>query len=183
MKTHEYVERVLLSKEEIARRVQEMGAQLTEDYRGKNPLFVCILKGAVLYFADLVRAVDTDIELEFMAISSYGSGTTTSGEVRILKDLGVSIEGRDVVIVEDIVDTGITLNYLCKQLKTRGAKSVEIACLLTKPSRRRSEVNVKYVGFEIPNEFVIGYGLDFAEKFRNLEDVCILKPMAYSSEQ
>lgn len=179
MKTHPYVEKVLIGKDDIAKKVEEMAGVLTEDYKGKNPLFICILKGSVMFYADLTRKIDTELELEFMAISSYGNGTTTSGEVRVIKDLDVSIEGRDVVVVEDIVDTGVTLSYLCKMLKTRGANSVEVACLLSKPARRKADVSVKYVGFEIPDEFVIGYGLDFAEKFRTLEDVCVLKPMAY----
>ncbi len=180
MKLKDNIERILISKEEIANRTAELGEQISRDYKGKRPLLVCVLKGSVMFFADLVRQISEDVELDFMAISSYGSGSTSSGEVRVLKDLGVKVEGRDLLIVEDIVDSGITLSYLTNLLKTRGAASVEICTLLDKPERRQRRLKPKYVGFTIPNEFVIGYGLDYDERYRNLPDVCVLSPEAYS---
>lgn len=179
MNLKDNIEKILISKEQIAQRVTELGERISADYRGKRPLLVCVLKGSVVFFADLVRVIDEDIELDFMAISSYGSGSTSSGEVRVLKDLGVKTEGRDLLIVEDIVDSGITLSYLTNLLKTRGAASVEICTLLDKPERRQRDLSPKYVGFSIPNEFVIGYGLDFDERYRNLTDICVLSPAAY----
>lgn len=180
MKLKDNIEKILISKEEIASRTAELGKQISRDFEGKRPLLVCVLKGSVMFFADLVRQITEDVELDFMAISSYGSGSTSSGEVRVLKDLGVKVEGRDLLIVEDIVDSGITLSYLTNLLRTRGAASVEICTLLDKPERRQRELKPKYVGFTIPNEFVIGYGLDYDERFRNLPDVCVLSPKAYS---
>lgn len=180
MKLKDNIKKILISKEEIASRTAELGKQISRDFEGKRPLLVCVLKGSVMFFADLVRQITEDVELDFMAISSYGSGSTSSGEVRVLKDLGVKVEGRDLLIVEDIVDSGITLSYLTNLLRTRGAASVEICTLLDKPERRQRELKPKYVGFTIPNEFVIGYGLDYDERFRNLPDVCVLSPKAYS---
>lgn len=180
MNLKENIERVLVSKEEIATRTAQLGEQISRDYKGKRPLIVCVLKGSVVFFADLVRNISEDIELDFMAISSYGSGSTSSGEVRVLKDLGVKVEGRDLLIVEDIVDSGITLSYLTTLLKTRGAASVEICTLLDKKERRQRDLSPKYVGFSIPNEFVVGYGLDYDERYRNLPDVCVLSPKAYN---
>lgn len=180
MKLKDNIERILISKEEIANRTAELGRQISRDFEGRRPLLVCVLKGSVMFFADLVRQISEDVELDFMAISSYGSGSTSSGEVRVLKDLGVKVEGRDLLIVEDIVDSGITLSYLTNLLKTRGAASVEICTLLDKPERRQRRLKPKYVGFTIPNEFVIGYGLDYDERYRNLPDVCVLSPEAYS---
>lgn len=180
MKLKDNIEKILISKEEIASRTAELGKQISRDFEGKRPLLVCVLKGSVMFFADLVRQITEDVELDFMAISSYGSGSTSSGEVRVLKDLGVKVEGRDLLIVEDIVDSGITLSYLTNLLRTRGAASVEICTLLDKPERRQRELKPKYVGFTIPNEFVIGYGLDYDERYRNLPDVCVLSPKAYS---
>ena len=166
MNLNENIERILVSKEEIAKRTAELGDRISRDYKGKRPLLVCVLKGSVMFFSDLVRRITEDVELDFMAISSYGSGSTSSGEVRVLKDLGVKVEGRDLLVIEDIVDSGITLYYLTNLLKTRGAASVEICTLLDKPERRQRDLKPKYVGFTIPNEFVVGYGLDY-DKLRS----------------
>jgi hypoxanthine phosphoribosyltransferase len=168
----------LLTKQQIDSRIAEMGAQITAEYAGRQVHLVCILKGACVFLSDLARAIDLHVSLDFMAVSSYGKGTKTTGEVRITKDLDSSIENVDVIIVEDIVDTGLTLNYLRNLLISRKPRSLRIATLLDKPSRRIQPVKVEYVGFEIPDEFVIGYGLDFAEKYRNLKDVCVLNPAA-----
>ena len=169
------IERVLIDKQSILKRCDELGAQISKDYYGKRPMFICVLKGSVMFYADLIRRVSIDCELEFMAISSYGASKSSSGEVRVVKDLNTQVEGRHLIIVEDIVDTGITLNYLVNNLKCRGAASVEICTLLDKPERRERDVHAKYSGFVIPNEFVVGYGLDFDEKYRNLPEVCVLK--------
>ncbi len=169
------IERVLVDKQSILKRCDELGAQISKDYYGKRPMFICVLKGSVMFYADLIRRVSIDCELEFMAISSYGASKSSSGEVRVVKDLNTQVEGRHLIIVEDIVDTGITLNYLVNNLKCRGAASVEICTLLDKPERRERDVHAKYSGFVIPNEFVVGYGLDFDEKYRNLPEVCVLK--------
>lgn len=166
---------VLISEERIRERIKELGAQITRDYAGKNPLLIGVLKGACFFLSDLLRAVDTRISIEFMAISSYGSSTRTSGEVRIMKDLDVPIEGRDILVVEDIVDTGLTLSYLLANLESRGAASVKLAALLDKFERREKEVKIDYLGFQIPDEFVVGYGLDFAERYRNLPFIAVLK--------
>ena len=164
----------LIDASTIQDRIRAMGTQITADYAGRPPLLVCVLKGAFVFLADLVRAIDLPVEVDFMAISSYGSGTQTSGIVRIVKDLEMSIEGRDVIVVEDIVDSGLTLSYLIKSLQARRPRSIEICALLTKPERREVEVPVRYVGFEIPNRFVIGYGLDFDERFRNLREIAVV---------
>ncbi|MEG1710399.1 MAG: hypoxanthine phosphoribosyltransferase [Clostridia bacterium] len=175
MKLHKEMDHILIPYEKVQARVKEIAQEITNDYKDKTmPLMVCILKGAVMFFADLTRAVDIDVNLEFMAISTYGSSTRSSGEVRLVKDLDCSVDGRNVIIVEDIIDTGITMDYLIKMLYTRGALSVKV-CTLSKPNRRKIEVPIDYVGFEIPDEFVIGYGLDLDERFRNLEDVGIYK--------
>lgn len=166
--------RVLVSYDRIQARIAEMGAQIAADYPAGDLHIVCILKGACIFLADLARAVPRDVRIEFMGISSYGKGKSTSGEVRLTKDLDHSVEGADVLIVEDIVDSGITLNYLVHVLQQRKPRSVRIAALLDKPSRRLRPVDVAYVGFQIPDEFVVGFGLDYAEKYRNLRDVCIL---------
>ena len=165
----------LFSAEQIQARIAEMGADIAREYAGRNPLLVGVLKGACVFLSDLVRAIDTRLGLEFMAISSYGSSTRSSGEVRIVKDLDVPVEGRDILVVEDIVDTGLTLSYLLQTLHTRGAKSVRLAALLDKWERREREVQIDYVGFRIPDAFVVGYGLDFAERYRNLPYVAVLK--------
>lgn len=166
---------VLLSEEQIRARILDLGAQITRDYAGQNPLLIGVLKGALFFLSDLMRAIDTRLSLEFMAISSYGSSTRTSGEVRIMKDLDVPIEGRHILVVEDIVDTGLTLSYLLANLHARGAASVKLAALLDKYERRQKEVKIDYLGFQIPDEFVVGYGLDFAERYRNLPFIAVLK--------
>ena len=179
---YEDLDRVLISREEIAASVKELGKQITQDYAGKSPVLICILKGAVMFFADLIRNIDLPISLDFMAISSYGSSTKTSGVVRILKDLDHDIANCDVIVVEDIVDSGLTLSYIQALLDQRGARSVRIATLLDKPERRRSPLTVDYCCFTIPNEFVVGYGLDYDEKYRNLPDVGVLSPRIYAKQ-
>ena len=166
---------VLLSEEKIQARIRQLGAQITQEYAGLNPLLIGVLKGACFFLSDLMRAIDTRVSVEFMAISSYGSSTRTSGEVRIMKDLDVPIEGRHILVVEDIVDTGLTLSYLLANLQSRGAASVKLAALLDKFERRQREVQIDYLGFQIPDEFVVGYGLDFAERYRNLPFIAVLK--------
>jgi hypoxanthine phosphoribosyltransferase len=168
--------RPLLSEETIQKRIRELGAQIHKDYPDGTLFLICILKGACYFLADLSRAIGRDTFIDFMGISSYGRGKTTSGEVKITKDLDISLEGADVIIVEDIIDSGVTLSYLTGLLQQRRPKSVRIATLLDKPERRLRPVDVAYVGFQIPDEFVVGYGLDFAEKYRNLRDICILDP-------
>jgi len=176
------IARVLGSADEIQNRVKELAAQITEDYKDKYPVLVCILKGAVMFYSDLTRLIDTHIAMDFMAVSSYHSGTRSSGEVEIRKDLSQSVDGRHVIIVEDIVDSGNTLSYLTRVLANRGCASVKIATLLDKPSRRAPGVTLKadYSGFEVENEFVVGYGLDYAEKYRNLPYIGVLKPEIYA---
>ena len=166
---------VLISEEQIRNRIKEIGAEIARDYAGRNPLLIGVLKGACFFLSDLLRAIDTRLSIEFMAISSYGSSTRTSGEVRILKDLDVAVEGRDIIVVEDIVDTGLTLSYLLANLKSRGAASVKLVALLDKFERREREVEIDYLGFKIPDAFVVGYGLDFAERYRNLPFIAVLK--------
>ena len=166
---------VLFSQERIQERIKELGAEITRDYAGRNPLLIGVLKGACFFLSDLLRNIDTPLSIEFMAISSYGSSTRTSGEVRIMKDLDVPIEGRDILVVEDIVDTGLTLTYLLENLKSRGAASVKLAALLDKHDRREKEVPIDYLGFQIPDHFVVGYGLDYAERYRNLPFIAVLK--------
>ncbi len=166
---------VLFSAEEIQARIKAMGAEITRDYAGLNPLLVGVLKGACFFLSDLMRSIDIKLSVEFMAISSYGSSTRTSGEVRILKDLDVPIEGRHIIVVEDIVDTGLTLSYLLANLKSRGAASVKLVALLDKHERRERPVEIDYLGFQIPDHFVVGYGLDFAERYRNLPFIAVLK--------
>jgi hypoxanthine phosphoribosyltransferase len=172
---------VLVSEEDLQRRVTELGAEVSRDYEGRSPLLVAILKGAVPFLADLMRNLTIDCELDFMAVSSYGSSTDSSGVVRILKDLDAPIAGREVLIVEDIIDSGLTLHYLLRSLQARGPKSVEVCALLTKPERRRVDLPVRYVGFEIPNRFAIGYGLDHGERYRNLSYVAALRETPQSS--
>jgi len=166
--------RVLISAEEIQKRVAELGAQITADYPAGNLILVGILKGAFIFTADLARAIHRPVRMDFMGISSYGKGTTSSGEVRVTKDLDSSIEGADLIIVEDIVDTGVTLSYLIGLLHNRKPRSIRIAALLDKPARRLRPVQVSYTGFSIPDEFVVGYGLDYAEDYRGLKDICVL---------
>ncbi len=166
---------VLITNEQLQNRINELGAEIARDYAGKNPLLIGVLKGACTFLSDLMRAADIQLGIEFMAISSYGASMRTSGEVRILKDLDVAIEGRHILVVEDIVDTGLTLNYLLANLKSRGAASVKLAALLDKFERREKEVPIDYLGFQIPDKFVVGYGLDFAERYRNLPFIGVVK--------
>ncbi|MCC2307381.1 hypoxanthine phosphoribosyltransferase [Cellulomonas sp. zg-Y338] len=175
------LERVLLSEEQINTRLDELAEQIDADYAGKDVLVVGVLKGAVMVMADLVRRLHTSVEMDWMAVSSYGSGTKSSGVVRILKDLDTDLIGRHVLIVEDIIDSGLTLSWLLANLRSRGPESVEIATMLRKPDAAKVEVDVRYVGFDIPNEFVVGYGLDYAEKYRNLPFVGTLAPHVYSA--
>src|SRR5690554_749791 len=170
------IEKVLISADQINKRTDEIAKQITEDLKGEDVVMICILRGATLFFADLVRKVDTSVNFDFMEVSSYGSGTASSGEVRIIKDISTPIENKNVLIVEDIIDSGHTLSYLKRILKQRNPKSIKIASLLDKPERRETDIKGDYVGFVIPNVFVVGYGLDYDEKYRNLPDVCVLKP-------
>jgi hypoxanthine phosphoribosyltransferase len=170
------VTETLIDRERLQRRVAELGEEISADYAGRDLLLVGVLKGAVFFMADLMRHLAIPCEIDFMAISSYGDSTDSSGVVRILKDLDINIEGRDVLVVEDIIDSGLTLSYLMRNLEAREPASLEICALLTKPERREIDVPVRYVGFEIPNRFVIGYGLDFAERYRNLPYVGVLDP-------
>jgi hypoxanthine phosphoribosyltransferase len=167
---------VLIDQPALQGRIGELGAEISADYVGRDLLLVGVLKGAVFFMADLMRELSVPCEIDFMAISSYGAATDSSGVVRILKDLDINVAGRDVLVVEDIVDSGLTLSYLMRNLRSRKPASLEICALLTKPDRREIEVPIRYVGFEIPNRFVIGYGLDFAERYRNLPYVAVLHP-------
>ncbi len=173
------VERVLLSEEQLAARIAELGAEITADYAGEEILMIGVLRGAVLFMADLARAIKVPVAIDFMAVSSYGAGTSSSGVVRILKDLDENVEGKHVLVVEDIIDSGLTLNYLVDNLKSRQPASIKICTLLNKPERRKVDVDIVYNGFTIPDHFVIGYGLDYAEKYRNLPFIGILKPEIY----
>ncbi len=174
------VKEVLLSEEEISLRVKELGKVISNDYKSKDLILVGILKGAVIFMADLCKNIDLPITIDFMAVSSYGDSTRSTGEVKIIKDLDFSVEGKEVLIVEDIIDTGLTLAYLTDNLRKRGANSVKIVTLLDKPNRRNIEVKVDYLGFSIPDEFVVGYGLDYAELYRNLPYVAALKEEVYT---
>jgi hypoxanthine phosphoribosyltransferase len=165
---------ILVQPDALSRRVRQLGAQISEDYAGRDLLLVGVLKGAIFFLSDLMRSISVPCEVDFMAVASYGSATDSSGVVRILKDLDAAIEGRDVLIVEDIVDSGLTLQYLLRNLGSRGPATIEVVSLLTKPARRKVELEPRYVGFEIPDEFVIGYGLDHAERYRNLPFVAVL---------
>ena len=165
---------VLIAEDRLEARIRELGREITGDYAGRELLLVGVLKGAVFFMADLMRSITVPCEIDFMAISSYGASTDSSGVVRILKDLDINIEGRHVLVVEDIVDSGLTLSYLVRNLESREPASLEVCALLTKPGRREMDVDIRYVGFEIPNKFVIGYGLDFAERYRNLRYVGVL---------
>jgi hypoxanthine phosphoribosyltransferase len=165
----------LVTQEDLERRVRELGAEISRDYAGKDLFLVGVLKGAVFFLSDLMRAIEVPCEVDFMAVASYGSSTDSSGVVRILKDLDATIEGKDVLIVEDIIDSGLTLSYLLRTLRAREPRSLEVCALLTKPERREVDLPIRYTGFEIPNKFVIGYGLDHAERYRNLPFVAVLQ--------
>ena len=178
---NKYIAKVLLSEEQLKKRIAEMGEEISRDYAGKTPTIICILKGAVMFYTDLLRSITVPITMDFMAVSSYGNKTKSSGEVEIRKDLSCSIENKHVLIVEDIVDSGFTLSYLSRMLASRGAASIKIATLLDKPARRAPGIDLKtdYSGFVIGDEFVVGYGLDYAELYRNLPYVGVLKPEVY----
>ena len=176
---HKDIKKILIEEKELQAKVAELGAKITEDYKGKDLLIVCVLKGAVVFVSDLIRKVDLPLDIDFMAISSYGANTKSSGVVRILKDLNMSIEGKHVLIVEDIIDSGLTLAYLVENLKSRGPASVEICTILDKIERRTTKLDIKYTGFQVPDEFVVGYGLDYAEKYRNLPYIAVLKEEIY----
>lgn len=179
MTVHDDVSEVLLTEEQVQTRVRALGAQLSADYAGRSPVLVSVLKGSIVFLADLVRAMDVPLSVDLMEVSSYGSGTETTGQVRILKDLSGPIEGRDVVVVEDIIDTGLTLNYLLRYLTERSPASIRVCCLLDKPARRLAEIEIDYRGFSIPDRFVVGYGLDFNEQYRNLPYIGVLRPSVY----
>ena len=176
----EDVLRVLLSEDEIREKVRELGGKITADYKNSNLMLVTVLKGAVVFLADLMRQIDVPAEIDFMVVSSYGSGVKSSGVVKIVKDLDVPLAGKDILIVEDILDSGLTLSYIKELLESRGPRSIRIATLLDKPSRRKVDLQADYIGFSAPDEFVIGYGLDYDEKYRNLPYIGILKPEVYS---
>ena len=180
MSLHDDVEEILLDSETVANRVAELGAQIAADYEGRDPVLVSVLKGSLVFLADLMRAMDLPTAIDLMELSSYGSGTESTGQVRILKDLSKPIQGRHVIVVEDIIDTGLTLNYLLGYLADREPASMKIVCLLDKPARRLADIDIDYVGFTIPDRFVIGYGLDYDERYRNLPYVGVLKPSVYS---
>jgi len=177
---HKDIQEVLFTEEAIREKVKELGAAISKDYEGRNPLVICVLKGAFIFMADLAKSITVPIELDFMAVSSYGNAARSSGEVKIIKDLDQSVEGRDVLIVEDIIDSGLTLSYLIDVLERRNALSVRVVALFDKPARRNVDIVPDYVGFQIPDAFVVGYGLDYAEKYRNLPYVGILKPEVYA---
>jgi hypoxanthine phosphoribosyltransferase len=176
---HADVEEVLLTGDEVQARVLELGAQVAADYEGRDPVLVSVLKGSIIFLADLVRATPIPLSIDLMEVSSYGASTESSGQVRILKDLSSSIAGRDVLVVEDIIDTGLTLNYLLRYLHDKGPASIRICCLLDKPARRLAPIEIDYRGFTIPDRFVIGYGLDYGEHYRNLPYVGVLRPSVY----
>ena len=178
---HDDVEEILLTEEQISERVAQLGAQLEADYAGRDPVLVSVLKGSIIFLADLIRAMHSSLSLDLMEVSSYGTSTESSGQVRILKDLSKPIEGRDVIVVEDIIDTGLTLNYLLKYLHDKGPASIRICCLLDKPARRLAEIPIDYRGFTIPDRFVVGYGLDYDERYRNLPYIGVLKPSVYGA--
>ncbi|MEK5257719.1 hypoxanthine phosphoribosyltransferase [Paenibacillus sp. FSL L8-0663] len=175
------IQEILISEEEIQSKIKELGAQLSVKYEGKNPLVICVLKGAFIFMADLVKSITVPLELDFMAVSSYGASTKSSGIIKIIKDLDASVEGRDVLIVEDIIDSGLTLTHLIELLKNRNANSVCVVTLFDKPARRTVNLEADYTGFTLPDSFVVGYGLDYAEHYRNLPYIGILKPEIYTS--
>lgn len=174
------IERVLITKEELDRQAEELGGRISKDYQGKELVIIGVLKGGFIFLADLARKITIPVDIDFISVSSYGDSSKSSGVVKIIKDVDINISGKHVLIVEDIIDTGLTLNHLVELLKTRGPLSVKICAALDKPSRRKADVHVEYKGIEIPDEFVIGYGLDYAGKYRNIPEVCILKKDVYS---
>jgi hypoxanthine phosphoribosyltransferase len=180
MDLHEDISHIVLSEDDIQARIRELGAQISVDYEDQPVLLVAVLRGAAIFVADLARSISSPVELDFMAVSSYGSSTKSSGVVRILKDLDENIEGRHVLVCEDILDTGLTLKYLLKNLASRKPASLEIVALLSKEGKQRVPIDCKYIGFDVPDEFVVGYGLDYAERYRNLPYVGVLKPKIYA---
>jgi len=172
------IQKVLIDETEIQKRVAELGYSIGCDYQGKSPLFVCVLRGAAIFHADLIRNTDLNLFVDFISVYSYGASTESSGEVQLIKDLETSVQGREVVLVEDIVDTGLTLDYLLRNLRSRRPQSIKVCSLLSKPTRRKVSVAVDYLGFEIPDHFVVGYGLDYDQKFRNLPYLALLKSVA-----
>ena len=176
---HNDIKEILISREDIERKCAEIGKQLTEEYDGKFPLAIGVLKGAMPFMSDVLRSTDTYLEMDFMDVSSYGSGTSSSGEVKILKDLDTKVEGRDLLIIEDIIDSGLTLKYLVDLFKYRKAKSIKIVTLLDKPTGRSAAIKADIIGFEVPDAFVVGYGLDYNQKYRNLPYIGVLKPKVY----
>jgi hypoxanthine phosphoribosyltransferase len=178
------IEKILISEDQIKKRLKELGEKITADYNGKDKfLLVGVLKGAVIFMSDLIRQIELPLQVDFMAVSSYGASTESSGVVRILKDLEENVEGKNLLIVEDIIDSGLTLSYMYSILKSRKPASIKICTLLDKPSRRRVDIKVDYLGFEIPDYFVVGYGLDYNEKYRNLPYICVLKPEIYQCKR
>lgn len=175
------IQEVLYSEEQIQGKIKELGEKLSNDYEGKNPLVICVLKGAFIFMADLVKQIRVPLEIDFMAVSSYGQSTKSSGVVKIIKDLDVPVEGRHILIVEDIIDSGLTLSYLIDVLERRNAKTISVVALFNKPARRTVELEPDYAGYVLPDEFVVGYGLDYAEKYRNLPFIGILKPEIYTT--
>ncbi|GGD28048.1 hypoxanthine phosphoribosyltransferase [Pontibacillus chungwhensis BH030062] len=180
---HNDIEKVLISEEELQSKVKELAAQLSEDYEGKFPLAIGVLKGAMPFMSDLLKRMDTYLEMDFMDVSSYNGTMQSSGEVKIVKDLDTQVEGRDLLIIEDIIDSGLTLSYLVDLFKYRKAKSIKIVTLLDKPSGRKGDVKADLAGFEVPDEFVVGYGLDYQERYRNLPYIGVLKPAVYGGDQ
>jgi hypoxanthine phosphoribosyltransferase len=174
------IQKILITEEQIQEKVKELGKLLTEEYEGRFPLAIGVLKGAMPFMADLVKHIDTYLEMDFMDVSSYGNATVSSGEVKILKDLNTSVEGRDILIIEDIIDSGLTLSYLVDLFRYRKANSIKIVTLLDKPSGRKANIQADYAGFIVPDEFVVGYGLDYCEKYRNLPFIGVLKPEVYN---
>lgn len=176
------IKKVLITQQQIKERVKQLGEQISRDYKGEQVTMVCTLRGACVFFADLIRQLDLDVRLDFISASSYGGGTSTSGEVRLVKDLSDPAQGKNLIIVEDIIDSGVTLKFLISMLKTRKPKSIKVCALLDKPSRRKVDFKGDYIGFEIENEYVVGYGLDYDQRMRHLPDVCVLAPEVYGAK-
>jgi len=176
------IQKVYFTEQQLAQKVRELGERISTDYAGKNPLIISVLKGSYVFMADLTRAISIPCNIDFMVVSSYGNRATSSGEVQIIKDIEQPMDGRDLLLVEDILDSGITLRYLTQILSARGVHSIQICALLSKPSRRKVDIQPAYLGFEIPDEFVVGYGLDYAERYRNLPYIGILKPAVYGGK-
>ena len=181
MSMHDDIEEILFTKEQLADIVARLGKRISDDYKDKNLFMVAALKGAVVFMADLMRAIEVPCAIDFLSVSSYGKGTTTSGEVRVLKDLDSTLEGRDLLVVEDILDSGVTLSFLLKNLSARNPRSIRLCTLLDKPECRRVPITPDYVGTQVPDKFIVGYGLDYAEKYRNLPYIGVLKPGVYES--